>query len=146
MAAASRRRRLDRSTILAGCALGVAIAAATWLVLWPCFYEGVTVTARPVPAGSARAAVTSGLAIRFCRSLVAENGTWVLNLLAVPIALSALGLSAAIARRQRILWLVAVVVLGLCLLAAWSIGLFFTPAAVALLASAATSRKRDRVS
>jgi len=77
------------------------------------------------------------------RTLIQENGKWVLGLFAVPVALAA-GVVAAIAYRlpSAIEWLLAFAALAACVVAIFSIGIFFVPTALLLLAAAATDRRR----
>lgn len=77
-------------------------------------------------------------------SLVEANGWWALVVVSVPLALTFTvgGLLWTRTRPGRVAaWVVAVVLLGLCLLAAMSVGLFMVPAAVALLAACALQRR-----
>ena len=86
-------------------------------------------------AAPSRAAATAA-------TLVGENGTWVILLLCVPVALSALGLGASLRGRRVLLWVSAVVLLGFVVLGGFSIGLFYVPAALALLVAAGLTEAR----
>jgi hypothetical protein len=114
--------------------LALAIAAGAFLAAWPCFYVGQMI-APGSPAGSER--VCGG-------TLVGENGLWVVWLLLVPVGLAALGWLGAISDRRVVIWVVGSLALGFCLLSAFSIGVFYLPAAVALLVTAAISSRRER--
>jgi len=71
------------------------------------------------------------------RTLIEENGAWVLLLLAVPLALTFAGLASVRWRLPRALtWATAVALLAACSIAIFSIGAFFLPAALLLLAAA----------
>lgn len=76
------------------------------------------------------------------RTLIEENGKWVLGLLAVPIAFSA-GVAAAITYRLPVgvAWSLAILALAACLIAIFSLGAFFLPAALLLIAAAAMDRR-----
>jgi hypothetical protein len=104
-------------------AVVLATIASAWLALWPCFYTG---------AMSGRSGESAT-----CASLIAENGTWVSTYLALPIILTVLAFLALVARLRAVMWMLAVLLFALCILAAWSIGLFYLPSAVALLVAAA---------
>jgi len=120
-------------------ALLLAVAAGSWLAFSPGFYQGVSVTA----SSSGEVVQRSEQA-----SLLAENGMWVLGLLAVPVALTGLGVFGAARRFRFLLWSVAVVLLVFSVISAMTIGLFYLPAAIALLVAAAlcsSSRAPRRV-
>ena len=70
---------------------------------------------------------------QFCESLVEANGVSVLGLLALPVLLAGVGLAAVGRRRRSILVAVMVAMVAFCVLAAASVGLFYLPAAVALV-------------
>ena len=73
------------------------------------------------------------------------NGLWVIWLLLVPVLLSGLPLLAlrftdsGQSLRKAILWLAGLALLASCAVAIFSIGLFYLPAALALLCAAAAS-------
>ena len=80
-------------------------------------------------------------------TLVEVNGRWVIRLLLVPVVLTGIAMAAALLTHRRqsnrgqsirtmMLWSPAVVLLGLCVLAGLSIGVFYLPAALALLVAA----------
>ena len=79
---------------------------------------------------------------RISATLVEVNGLWVLLPLSVPILLTGSALLTLLFARKRhivrmtILWAKVVVFLGFCFLAMFSIGIFYLPAAVALLIAA----------
>ncbi len=76
-------------------------------------------------------------------TLVEQNGIWVYGLLAIPIAITA-SVLAAIAYRlpKGIEWLLAGLALTGCVIAIFSIGVFFLPAALLLVSAAASDRRR----
>jgi hypothetical protein len=114
-------------------ALALALAAGLWLAFDPYSYSGVS--------GSA---TSSGVTTEQTEnaSLIEENGSWVIGLLAVPVALAGLGVLGT-ARRHRILaWSAAGVLVAFSLVTGFSIGLFYAPAAVALLVAAALNDSR----
>ena len=112
----------------------MAWGAGLWLVFGP-VYQGVSVSAS-LPGEP------SGEATRHTATLLEVNGLWVLWLLLVPVLLSGLALLAVAftdagqARRKASLWLAALALLAFCLVGILSIGLFYLPVALALLAAA----------
>ena len=72
----------------------------------------------------------------------------VLPLLLAPVVLTALALlvvlltDAGQARRKVLLWVSAILLLGFCAVGIFSIGLFYMPAAVALVVSAVLGSRR----
>jgi hypothetical protein len=76
------------------------------------------------------------------RTLVEENGRWVLLLLAVPVALAA-GVLLAIRYRMPVVieWLLASIAFAGCALAIFSVGIFFLPMTFLLFAAALTDRR-----
>jgi hypothetical protein len=120
-------------------ALLLALAAGSWLAFSPGFYQGVSVTASSSGDVVQRSEQTS---------LLAENGMWVLGLLAIPLALTGLGVFGAVRSHRFLLWSAAVVLLVFSAISAMSIGLFYLPAAIALVVAAAlcdSSRAPGRV-
>jgi hypothetical protein len=78
-------------------------------------------------------------------SLIEENGTQVLALLVVPVLISGAGLAAILPRFDLPWfagWLVAVGYAVLCVIAMFSIGFFFVPSALLLLAATALNGYR----
>ncbi|MFB3739259.1 MAG: hypothetical protein ACE14W_09900 [Candidatus Velamenicoccus archaeovorus] len=123
------RRRAVRGSLVA---LALAVAAGAWLAAWPCFYVGQ----RPTPAGSPASTT------RLCGgSLIGENGLWVVWLLLIPVALAGVAWLGAVSGRRVPLWGAGIVSLGFCVLAVFSIGVFYLPTAVALLVTAAIARR-----
>lgn len=112
-------------------AISLATIASVWLSVWPCLYTGTT----GGPTGKSTT----------CSSLIAENGTWVVGYLATPIILTVIAFFALVVRLRTVMWVLAILLFALCILAAWSIGLFYVPSAVALLVAASQlSRARAR--
>ncbi len=102
----------------------IALAAGLGLALWPCAYRGVEV----------RSGVGTLVERRqVCVTLVEQDGPGVLGLLAVPVLLSAAGVVAVRAGWRAVFWALAVAVLAFSLFGAASVGLFYLPAAAALL-------------
>ena len=120
---AEPRSMTTRGRSAAVVAIVLAAIASVWLVAWPCFYTGAT----SGPSGESTT----------CSSLIAENGTWVLSYLAIPIILTVLAFLALVARLRAVMWTLAILLFALCILAAWSIGLFYVPSAVTILIAAA---------
>ena len=103
------------------CSLLLAVVAGLGLALWPCAYQGVEATGGGGPER------------QFCESLVEANGMGVLGVLVLPVLLAGVGL-VAVSRRQRLILVVVMVALvTFCALALFSVGLFYLPAAVALV-------------
>ena len=102
----------------------LALAAGVGLVLWPCAYQGVE--AQPAPGGAAHER-------QLCATLIRANGVDVVGVLALPVLLAGVGLVAVHGRRRGILATVLVALVAFCLLALASVGLFYAPAAVALV-------------
>jgi hypothetical protein len=103
------------------CSLLLALAAGLGLALWPCAYQGV------------EAAGGGGTQRQLCASLVEANGMSVLGVLALPVLLPGVGLVAVARRRRPILVVVMAALVAFCVLALASVGLFYLPAAVALI-------------
>ena len=115
--------------ISAVASLLLAASATVGLALWPCFYEGVEAEA----IQPAEHAVRDVGERHLCASLIEVNGVGVLRVLALPVLLTAIGVGTALLRR-RVILLVSTVALGVfCLLAGFSVGLYYLPAAAALL-------------
>lgn len=134
-----RDSRLAPTVWVALAALLLAVAAGLWLAFYPGFYQGVSVTA----SSSGEVVQRSEQA-----SLLAENGMWALGLLAVPVALTVLRVFGAARTYRFLLWSVAVVLLVFSIISGMTIGLFYLPAAIALLVAAAlcnSSRAPNRV-
>ena len=112
----------------------LAWAAFLGLAFSPSFYRGASVTAIG-PGGS------PGEVIPLSASIIAVNGWWVLMPLLVPVALTAIGILAAITwnhqlRNKVFLWVAAALLAIFCTLGMFSIGIFYLPAALALLVAA----------
>ena len=134
-----RDGRLAPAVWVALAALLLALAAGSWLAFSPGFYHGVSVTAS-----------SSGAVVQRSEqaSLLAENGMWALGLLAIPVALAGLGVLGALRSHRFLLWSVAGVLLAFSIISGMTIGLFYLPAAIALLVAATlctSSRAPNRV-
>ena len=127
-------KRNDPTVILAGFAHAITWAVALFMVFGP-VYQGVAIT--PATPGGVASEST-----RFTATLTAENGLRVLLLLLTPLVLTGLALlgvlltHAGLARRKVLLWVSAVLLLGFCAVGIWTIGLFYAPAALALVFAA----------
>lgn len=117
----------------------VALAAVTLAVA-----AGIGLAFYPVYQGEGESASSSGVVTSSTDSatLIAENGPWVALLLCVPAVLAALGLWAALRGHRSLAWIFAGVLLGFCVLGAFSVGLFYLPAALALLLAAGLTEGR----
>jgi hypothetical protein len=103
------------------CSLLLASAAGLGLALWPCAYEGVEAAGGGAPER------------QFCESLVEANGISVLSVLVLPVLLAGVGLVAVRRRHRGVLVVTVVALVAFCVLALASVGLFYLPAAVALV-------------
>ena len=144
------------SSVSAWSAHGLAWIAGIWLALGP-VYQGVSppvvVQSESVsPASGNEAAIpvlddeSGGETKRFTATLIEQNGLWVLWLLLVPVLQTGIVLRAVWQNNARnaLLWGIALALLGLCVLAGYSIGVFYLPAALALVFTAFTySRGRS---
>ena len=140
---------IHRSAIIAASVAHVlAWAAFLGIVLWPCAYQGVTAT--PVSPGEAAAAGRE--TVRLCASFIEVNGMGVLVPLLVPVLLTAIVMLIVIARNEWslwttvTLWLMAVSLLGFCVLASLSFGVLYLPAALVAVVAAAVSTPRRLMS
>ena len=127
-------KRFDATVISTGAAHALTWVVALWLAFGP-VYQGAAITA-VTPGGVA------GESTRTTATLIEVNGLSVLPLLLAPVVLTALALLAVLLthagqpRRKVLLWGSAVLLLGLCAVGIASIGLFYLPAALALVFSA----------
>ena len=137
MRISNRHGRVAPSGWAALIAVLLTFVAGLFLAFYP-VYQGVSVT------GSSSGVVTSSSE---SATLITENGLWVVVPLCIPIVLAALGLIAVTTRRRTLVWVLGGVLLGFVVLTGFSIGLFYLPAAIALLLSAGltdSSRKLAR--
>ncbi len=122
--------------------LGIASAALAHFLAWavslyfafyPCIYQGTTVTTQTGVTIS-----ESGCS----GSLVAVNGLRVLVVLAVPVAITGLGLFATISSvvtygvARILLWASGISMALICLIGALSVGVLYIPAALAAMVAA----------
>ena len=127
-------KRNDPTVILTGFAHAVTWVVALLLALGP-VYQGVSKTA--VWTRGAASASTRGTT-----TLIEVNGLSVLFVLLAPVVLTALALLTVLlthagqAWRKVLLWVLAVLLLGFCAVGIWTIGLFYAPAALALVFAA----------
>ena len=127
-------RAIRVSTASALAAHVLAWAAGLLLIFWPA-YSGQSVTAELDGEAVAEATRTSA-------TLVEVNGLNVLLLLLVPVLLTGSALLSILFAHKRqvirmaILWTPVVLLLGFCILAIFSIGIFYLPAALAVLVAA----------
>ena len=105
-------------------------AAGVWFAVWP-IYPGTSAT--PSAGGG------SGTVTHTTETLIEADGWPAVIALLIPILLTGLALVLVYATsrwrlvRKTMLWVLAVVLLGLCVVAIMSIGFFYIPAALALL-------------
>ena len=92
--------------------------------------------------GPAYQGVSAGEGTRYTATLIEVNGLYVVLLLLVPVLLSGIavwvvrGADGGRTGRRVLLWVLAIVLLGLCALSILSIGVFYLPAALAMLVAA----------
>jgi hypothetical protein len=123
--------RTNVSAWAAAVGLVLAVTAGLWLALYPDFYQG------------ASSAVSSSGVVTITRtsaSLIEENGVWVVGLLCIPVALTALALCFAVRRRRVLLWACGLVLLGFVVVSGFTIGMWYVPAALAVLIASGLSR------
>ena len=124
--------------ILSSLAHLLAWGALLFLVFWPSYYQGVQAT----PVAPNEAPPADEEVVRVSSSLIESNGWWVLRLLLIPVVLTAVALLVALkanptAFTSRLLvWACAALLLAFCVVGAFSIGMFYAPAALTLLAAA----------
>jgi hypothetical protein len=148
--------KFNRAVVISSAvAHGLAWAAFLWLAFWPSFYTGTTATPTLTPfnpngTGGEAAPFptpinpdsTGGEAVRVSASIIEGNGLGVLVPMLVPVALTAIGLLNALTRDRRntiskfLMWASAVLLIVFCGMAMFTIGMFYLPAAVALLVAA----------
>ena len=127
-------RGIGIATASAWAAHALAWAAGGWLAFAP-VYQGASQTAS-LPGEPA------GEIVRHTSTLIEQNGLQVVPLLLAPIVLTAIALLALQLTgnmptvRRVLLWGPAALLLGFCVLAILSIGIFYLPAAMALLVAA----------
>ena len=128
---ASVTGRTRPSVWAAAIAVVLAAAAGLWLALDPDFYQGAT----SAVSSSGVVTTTSSSA-----SLIEANGWWVAGLLCVPVALAAFGMYCAVWGRRVLLWAAGLVLIGFVVVSGFTIGMWYAPAALALLVAAGLSR------
>lgn len=111
----------------------LAWAVSLYFAFYPCVYQGTTVTTQ------------TGITISesgCSGSLVTVNGLRVLLVLAVPVAITGLGLFAMISNivtygvTRILLWASGISMVLICLMGALSVGVLYIPAAIAMMVSA----------
>ena len=129
-----RVRSVHRLTLAATI---ITLVAGLWVAFWPGLYQGISVEVEIGTTGE------SGTTREESASLVEVEGWGVLPLLEFPVILSgAAFVGARLLRRgsRRLAALLvygaAIAMLAFCLLAILTIGLFYVPSALALIAAA----------
>ena len=136
----TRRATLAMSTL----AHLLAWAAFLWLVFGPSFYQGSSIVSTG-PDGVIQKET------QLSASIVEINGRGVLIPLLVPVIFTALGLLTAInrnyadRRNKVMLWVITVLLVLFCGVGMFSIGLFYLPAALAMIIGAAVVTVGSRV-
>ena len=140
--------KLRRSTLaVSTLAHLLAWIAFLWLVFWPSFYQGTSVVSTG-PGGVIQKET------QLSASIVETNGRGVLIPLLVPVIFTALGLLTIVnrnyadRRNKVMLWAITVLLVLFCGVGMFSIGMFYLPAALAMILGAALvtvgSRKTPR--
>ena len=130
-------RRGGPAAFAAWVAHALAWAAGLYLAFGP-VYGGVSMTA--AAPGELPGEVNTPPA-----TLIEVNGLYVVPLLLIPVLLTALGLltiyfiAPGRAVRKALLWLYAVALAAYCIVAVFSLGVFYLPAALAMLCAAISS-------
>jgi hypothetical protein len=125
------------AAIAAWVAHALAWAAGLYLAIGP-VYQGVSMTA--AAPGELPGEVNTHTA-----TLIEVNGLYVVPLLLIPVLLTALGLltiyfiAPGRAVRKALLWLSAVALAAYCIVAIFSLGVFYLPAALVVLCTAILS-------
>ena len=127
-------KRWDSTATTTAASHLLAWATFLWLVFWPSYQgDSVSVTAD----GKGLSAP-----VRHTATLIEVNGEWVVLLLLVPVACTALACLTMMAthrgsaRRTVLLWITAIILSGLSFVSMASIGMLFLPAALTLLLAA----------
>lgn len=128
------------STALAGISVALAGAATLWLIFWPYSYSGISLSSN------------GDESVKTSASLIMVNGYRVVLVLLVPCALTVIGfLAIRSADSSHVLekvaiWLPAIVLLLFCVVALFSVGLFYIPSAVALFCNRSGRRALRKAS
>ena len=134
MKAKGPNMRVRMTTVSAWTANALAWGGGAWLWFGPS-YRGVSVT--PVLPGGSGGEVT-----QFTATLVEVNGVDVVLWLLVPVLVTIIALLAVHLvnpgqlKRKIILWCTGLALLSFCMLAIFSFGILYLPAALALLVAA----------
>lgn len=132
----------DGVAISAGIAHVLAWVATLFMAFGP-IYQGVSTTIT-TPGGVAETVRTS-------ETLLEANGLSALPLLVAPVMLTALAVAIVLTTRVKTparrvsLWVAAVLLLGFCVVGLFTIGIFYFPAAVALVVAAVIGSRRTAV-
>ena len=127
----------DPIFVLLAVAHVLSLAAGVFLALGP-VYQGVSVS----PSNPYTASTTA--------SLIAVNGLRVLPLLLLPVVVTAAMLLTSIRGREWsgvgkvLLWVSAVLLLLFCVAGVYSIGVFYVPSALLVIAAAIAASRRAR--
>jgi hypothetical protein len=117
-------------------AVVLAVAGAIWLLVWPCPYA--------VTIQTSTGAGVAGESRTICHSFFEENDAAAALVFAIPVGLAVAGLVGARTGRTKMFIGSAVLLFGFCFLASLSIGLWFLPAAIAMLIAVTIERRPPR--
>ncbi|MBM3941717.1 MAG: hypothetical protein FJ316_02095 [SAR202 cluster bacterium] len=110
---------------------GLAWSAFAFILFWPWMYHGTTIEVGP--DGIQRV-------VPYSATFLEVNSRWTLIPLLVPVGLTAAGLLVALGAHGRrnivLLWIVTALAAVFCVLGSFSVGMFYAPACLALLAAA----------
>ncbi|PKB64095.1 MAG: hypothetical protein BZY80_04165 [SAR202 cluster bacterium Io17-Chloro-G2] len=115
------------------------------LLVFAPFYQGESVTATPAEAVPSQPVQTTA-------TLIEINGWGVIPIVLAPVVISGAGLLGVIFAGPGLVWrraplgLATLLLLGFCVAGAFSIGMFYLPAALAMAVSAAVGLIQRRVS
>ncbi|GEM_PF-729803 len=153
-------RRMGAATIAAVIAHVLAWTAFLFLALWPYTYRGVesgqsqSHVVAPGTFPRLPAMTPSPEPHTAYKSLITENGIGVLGIIVVPVLITGVGLAASLhvdawpwenawPWAKAALWATALLLLGLCILGALSIGTFYLPGAIALIVAATLAGRHN---
>lgn len=138
-------KRFHAAAKAAAAGLVLAAAASLWLAFWPGFYRGFAAESTPPSSSPATAPrQPASMTHEFSQSLLEHNGLKALPLLVFPVGIAFIALLTALWRdvsgSRVILWVNAVLLGAFSLVALFSIGIFYLPAAAALMTAAVVNQ------
>ena len=135
-----RQAKSSRTAVVSATVAHIlAWAAFLWIAFWPHSYQGVSAAAVSVDGSG----ITTSEVVRYTRSFTDVNGYWILIPLFVPVLVTAMALLSLLTWKggrvgnTLILAGLALILLVFCVLGILSFGIFYLPAAIASIATAA---------